>query len=202
MRILTAIAATLVVVTLALPDAAHSQVPGLGIEITSGWSIPTGDFADGPDGGWIYGIGATYRVLDRLDLYGGYTHVDHGSVPINPLGGDSGWEMAFDTDAFRLGARYLVPVAGFEPWVGGGLHLSQTTFTFSSEGESGRERMDRRAGWEVGGGAYVGLADRISLVPAVRYSSHPLRSTDAQGFTYGEIDATYIAIELGLRFAL
>jgi hypothetical protein len=57
-------------------------------------------------------------------------------------------------------------------------------------------------GWEVGVRAYAGRADRISLVPAVRYSSHPLRSTDAQGFTYGEIDATYIALELGLRFAL
>jgi opacity protein-like surface antigen len=105
------------------------------------------------------------------------------------------------TDAYRLGARYLVPVAGFQPWVGGGMHVSQTTFTFSADGDSGHERMDRRPGWEVGAGAYVGLADRISLVPAVRYSSHPLRRTDARGDTYGDIDVTYIALEFGLRFA-
>jgi opacity protein-like surface antigen len=202
MRNLIAIAAAFVVVTLALPDTAHSQVPGLGIEITSGWSIPTGDFADGPDGGWIYGIGATYRVLSRLDVYGGYTHVDHGSDEWrSPLGGEEMWDVGVATDAFRLGARYLIPLTGFQPWIGAGVHTSQSEFTFSAGGDTGGMTMDRRPGWEVGAGAYVGLADRISLVPAVRYSSHPLRHTDAQGFTYDGDDVTYIALELGLRFA-
>jgi opacity protein-like surface antigen len=195
--------AVLALVVATLPGPAYGQVPGIGIEITSGWSIPTGDFAEGPDGGWIYGIGATYRPLNRVDVYVGYTHVDHGSDTWRiPFGDDATGEVNRATDAFRLGARYVVPMTGFEPWIGGGLHVSQTAFTFSAEGESMRERLDRRAGWEVGGGAYIGLADRISLVPAARYSSHPLRRTDGQGFTYGDIDATYIALELGLRFAL
>ena len=198
--ILTAAAAIALLLTVT-PGTAHGQVPGLGIEVTPGWSIPTGDFADGADGGWIYGIGATYRLLTRLDVYAGYSRVDHGSETWpSPLGGEETWDVGIVSDAFRLGVRYLVPVAGFDPWIGGGVHASQTTFTFSAGGESSRERMDRRPGWEVGAGAYVTLADRISLVPAVRYSSHPLRRTDAQGFTYDGHDVTYVALEVGLRF--
>ncbi|MFW6206642.1 MAG: hypothetical protein ACOC5J_01780 [Gemmatimonadota bacterium] len=169
--------------TLLWTGSAEAQTPiPFSVEARTGATFPTGDLGDGTDTGFLLAADLYMGLFPRFDLYGGYAwhkfSVDGPDDDVTEQGP-------------RLGVRvnFPVPVA-IAPWVRGGLSWSST------DGLAGDP--DSELGLEFAGGLDWSVLPTLSLSPGLHYKT----VTQDLGGGTGEVDVSYLTLELGARLSL
>lgn len=155
---------------LCLLTAAPASAQGpLTLELRSGWAIPSGAFAKGPEqGGAMSGsqaFGARFG-LERgrgLDLLVGFSQY-RTDCSLDACGGDEEWVST----QWEFGFRWKAPEATIRPW----LSLTAVFPKVERDRPTGPVNSQVVIGAEVGGGAMFQIAERLFLTPGVRYSAY------------------------------
>lgn len=169
--------------TLAWSGTAQAQTPiPFTVEARTGATFPTGDFGDAADTGFMLGADVYMGLFPRFDLYGGYAwhkfSVDDPADDVTAQGP-------------RLGVRVNFPVpVGVTPWARGGLSWSSTDELAGDP--------DSELGLEFAGGLDFSVVPTFSLSPGLHYKTV---TQDLGGLT-GEVDVSYLTLELGARLSL
>ncbi|HEX6750261.1 MAG TPA: outer membrane beta-barrel protein [Longimicrobium sp.] len=185
---------------LAHPARAQIGIP-FSAEVRGGVALPTGEFGDGAGTGW--GIDGTlrYRIAPMVDVYGGYAYFSFGADSASDFA--EGVDVAIRDQGFRAGARLTVPLVGMmtgvSPWIEGGATFNKTTLHASDGSTTLDIDSDQSIGFEVGAGVIFDVAPHVSLTPGVRFRSHNADFSEAFGEDDADVDANYVAIEIGVN---
>lgn len=172
-RIKAASFMTLAAGALLLSGTALEAQMGIGVEGRTGVTFPQGDLADfGGEAG--LSLGAELHLnFNRITVYGGYHR--------HAFSCDDGCNMGSNPRSEGLNAGLKISVhnpGDTNLWARGGIVSNKT--------ETDAGANNRELGYEVGLGADVPIANRISLVPFAGYISHKASETfKPQFFTLG-----------------
>lgn len=141
--------------------------------------------ATGWDQAWGFGLAVEYRVSPEVRVFadGGiyqqeklvaregeygssfwvYEQTGYTTHDIGPFPEDAYYYT--DTSAIRLGAKYVLPLGGFSPWVGATFGVYSWTATYGNEDRSGKWGQDTGlvTGFTFLAGADLALGDRASI---------------------------------------
>jgi hypothetical protein len=198
-------AVTLLVVATAFAPAdlagqsQQSEDPrGLFLAIRGGAAFPSGPFGEDVKPAAGFDIEAMVRPLHFLAVYAGYSNSEHAPAR------QWDWpyvDVTIGVSGFDAGARLMLPVRRFSPWVGGGIVYKEVWLDRGSfaEGDTSHTR-----GWEVGGGVGYGLGRRIALTADVRYRAFEPRQTLPlfMDETWDVPDVNLVLIQIGLAVRL
>lgn len=151
----------------------HGQI-GLGVEGRAGVTFPQGDLSDaGAEAGLSYGAELQANVQRNLAAYVGFHRHAFNCEDECTLGNDP------RSTGIAAGLKYILHAPGDAlAWARGGLVAN----TFDSDTRS----SDREFGFELGVGADLPIAARLSLVPNIGFISHTAGSgLKANFFTLG-----------------
>lgn len=178
----------------------------LSVEVRGGAGIPLGEFRDEDEAnaevGPGFGVNATYNFTPMLGVYAGYSRfsfgVDTGDVDF----GGTDFDPRYITSGFNGGLRAgLAPMGGLSPWVRGGVVYHKLSVDLGNnelnEFCDNDCDTDYALGFEVGGGLDFPLGQVISITPGVRYVRFSPDPTDGGS---GELNVSYLAADIGLRF--
>lgn len=183
-------------VLLALPAGGGAQEGAFAFHISGGQGIPVGPFAS-EERGWegksgagpAFGMGFSFPAPGPLLLFLGFGQrrfsCDESACP---PGAD------WISTGYDVGLRYRIGRERIRGWVQGGIHTHRVEGEDRDpEGEGKPLVSDGGMGLEVGGGILIGIGERTSLAPGLRYGRGraPLRN----GRT---LRPRYLLIELGL----
>lgn len=163
--------------TLAMAGSAQAQiVPNLtpfSVEGRVGAAFPNGDAGDVLDTGFTFGADVSVNVMPMVALYGGYSRTSFGITDTDENATLSG---------FDVGARLEIPtpLIPIDPWIKAGAVFHQL--------EIADESSDRETGYEVGAGVGFGMIPKVTITPAVTYTS-----------VGGDIDVQHVRAEVGVR---
>lgn len=149
------------------------------LEARVGSGIPTGELTDGPvaqTGGFAFAAEAMFAADPRMTFYGGISHesfnCDDCLSDLSSTGFQGGIKFNLGRDGLAL------------PWVRGGLLLHDA------------ERVGGDGGWGVGFDSGLGVdwkvAERLAVVPALRYAQYTV-----EGLTW-----SFLTLDLGLHVHL
>ncbi len=163
---------------LALNETAEAQTPiPVTVEARTGATFPTGEFGDGANTGFLLAADVFVGLFPRFSLYGGYAWHQFS---------DDGFGDDITAHGPRGGVKLRIPMAGpIGPWIRGGLSYSSSS---GLPGDPGGE-----LGLEFGGGFDYNVSPRFGLVPSLNYK------TFTQDTGVGEVDLSYLTLELGAR---
>lgn len=172
------VAAALAAAAVAAP--ANAQSP-LAVEGRVGLAFPTGDFGEGLGLGYGIGANVSLNVTPTIAVYGGYSHTqfDYDDDLFDT-------DDTFNVQGFDAGARLSLPMAGFSPYLRGGV-------VYYQGGVSGGQKSDSELGFQVGAGLNYTLGPVVSFTPEVSYVTVPAE--------FGP-DASFVRADVGLRFRL
>lgn len=159
---------------------AEAQLP-LAVEGHVGAALPVGEFADNAKTAPAYGASVSLDVAPGVAVYGGWSRADYDLKQPTAEAKDTG---------FEIGARIGLPVPFASPFVKAGVLLHD----FEIKQQGVENEGEDEVGFEVGVGADLGLAPRVSLVPAVTY-----RRFATEFFNQGDRNITSVNLALGLR---
>ena len=157
---------------LALPLTANAQ----SVYVLAGASLPTGDYGDFADTGWLGAVGVTFPVAEA-GLWAG----------AEALYGQNG-ASAFDGESFKVFSAmgllgYSIPTeSNIAPYVWGGAGIMSLS---NGDSESG-------FGWQLGAGASLQGEGNVSPFAEARYQSASL-----DGGTL-----SFIGLEIGVSVGL
>lgn len=149
----------------------------------------------GPDANEpVFGFGAAVevRVMPHLALYGGWdwSHT-------RALEAVAGPDVDLEETGYSLGARFEHPLGGGS--TRGWLRAGALYDHFEVEDADGDliDDSGHGLGWELGAGVALGVADRWSLLPGVRFRS--LGRTVDFGDGPVDLDVRAVTLEVGIR---
>lgn len=180
-------------------ESMEAQVLPLAVEARAGFSVPTGDWAEGEDigNGWGFGVNGLFDINPIFAVYAGWERYSFDAD-------DSEFEGAsFDVtdDAFRAGLEVGLPLPlPLAPFVSGGLTYGQLKMGVSDETASVEFKSDRAIGYEIGAGVGIPLGLVMTFTPAIRYSSHDAEFEALEDL--GEAGVTSVdrfTVDMGLR---
>lgn len=166
-------------VSLLMAAPATAQESPFSLEARTGVTFPMGNLSDaGAESDLLFGLDAYLSVNPMFSLYGGYAYhrftCDACADDVTASGP-------------RLGLKALLYTPGDAlPWVRAGATFNQATGL--AEGSS-----DRTLGVELGAGIDYQVAQRLSIVPALRYE------TFSTNFAGAEESLSYLTLDLGLH---
>lgn len=183
-------------------------VPGLqaqdkfpvGVEARGGVAFPSGEWNEDGDPGTGFGVTAIVPVggSQRFAIYGGWERysfdLDDGG---HPEGG--GFDAA--NSGARLGVEFMLPLPRrlpVVPFVSGGATYSRLTLVARGGGASVEFESDRSLGFEIGAGIKVPFGAVLTMIPTIRYGSHPAEFEALSGLE-AEEEIGRITVDLGLR---
>lgn len=179
--------------------AARAQgIIPISVEGRGAFALPQGDWNEGDalGNGFGYGLDIRLQVLPLINIYGGW---DSYSFDI---------EEADDTDAtdsgMHLGGQVSLPlsaVTGISPFAFAGAVFNRTSMEIESNGISVGVESDREIGYELGAGVAFPFAPGVAVTPQVRYRSHGVDFTGADGETE-DTTVSYLSFEVGVRLGL
>jgi hypothetical protein len=178
------------------PEGAWGQEGAFAFHISGGQGVPVGRFAS-EERGWegksragpAFGMGFSFPGPGPLMLFLGFGQrrfpCDESACPAGADWTSTGYDVAL---------RYVVGEGRVRAWMQGGIHTHRVEGEgWSEEGETYPLLSDGGTGSEVGGGVLIGIGERTSLAPGLRYGRGraPLRN--------GRIlRPRYLLLELGL----
>lgn len=180
-----AFGAAFVLAALGSAGTAAAQTPlPMSLEARGGFAVPSGGFADRADTGWGFGGSVHVQVAPRVSAYAGFSQTDFDLEGLAGEGTDRG---------FEVGARVAFPGVGYSPWVRGGLLFHDWEVDVAGTELDG----DSDVGFEVGAGAAFPLGPRVAVSPGVAY-----RRYSSTLPVLGEMDVSYLSVDVGLRIRL
>jgi opacity protein-like surface antigen len=186
--ILAALAAVSVATT---ANAQMGPTTPFSIELRAGAALPTGDFGDGLNTGWTAGLTGQYNFTPMIGVYAGYQIASFGAD--DEEAGDE--DISVNDRGFNAGLRAsLSPLAGFSPWLKGGLVYNELEIDVDGESVT----TDSQLGFEVGGGLAFPLGPRISITPGVTYTMYSFDDEDLDL----DLDVSHVKIDIGLNFRI
>jgi len=139
-------------------------------------TVPTGDLSDmQAESGLGVGADVFYTFIPNMSAFAGLSrHAFNctGCPDITSTGLDAGVKFVFGSTRRAM------------PWARGGIMLHKADF--------GDVESDRTLGAEIGAGIDLRVADRLYIVPALRFHTYP---ADLPGGS--EVDMKYLTIGLG-----
>jgi outer membrane autotransporter protein len=148
----------------------------LSLEVRAGVAVPTGDFADIAETGFTVGgdvgfmftptlsayVGGSYNSFAASDDFRallGLAGVQADDISYNLYGGDAGLKATFGNGR------------GFTPFLKGGVVYYTAELGGADLGDDVEEDKEWELGFEVGGGLAFPLGPRVSVTPAVSYTT-------------------------------
>ena len=177
------------------PECLSGQEGSYAFQIRGGGTLPVGSFQN-VAGGWegesgrgsSLGMGFAFPLFRFVGGYLGFSQ-HRFACDENVCGKGKAWVST----GFDVALRVVVGQRTLRPWFQGGLHTNRV---------EGRAQMGKilqtlhsqgGAGFELGGGLLVQVAERMSLSPGVRYGSG-----DVPFSSYPTMELRYLVFDLGL----
>lgn len=157
----------------AIPIAAQGLLP-FTVGGRVGMAIPVDDFASAAEAGYLTEVAAKFSPLPFVTLYGGYSLAEFG---MDSDAAVAGLDTKIRDSGFRAGGEVAVPLAGLlsgvAPYLQLGALFNRAEVRVRGDGSNTLGvKSDRSTGFELGAGARVKVARRLSVVPEVRYRSY------------------------------
>ena len=149
----------------------------LSLEVRAGAAVPTGDFGDIAETGFTVGGDLGFMFTPMLSAYIGGTYSsfavdDEFQELIEALSGGQIDDLSYNLYGGDAGLKASFPTAtGFTPFLRGGVVYYTAELGGDDLGEDAEEDNDFELGFEVGGGLSVPLGPRLSVTPAVSYTT-------------------------------
>lgn len=159
-------------------QAASAQTPTFALDVRGGYAIPTGDWNEDDtfENGLGFGANVIAMVMPQVGVYAGWETFTFGVEEDEP-----GVEADATDAGFRAGVLLSIPMAQYPtvtPELEVGVLYNSFTISASGEGASIDVESDDALGFEVGAGISFNVADRVSVVPMVRYRQHEVTFED------------------------
>ncbi len=172
----------------------------VGVEARGGIAFPSGEWNEDGDPGTGFGVTAIIPVggSQRFAIYGGW---ERYSFDLDEGGDPEGGEFDAANSGARLGVEFMLPLPRripVVPFVLGGATYSRLTLAARGGGASVEFESDRSLGFEIGGGIKVPLGAVLTMIPMIRYGSHPAEFEALSGLE-AEEEIGRITFDLGLR---
>lgn len=175
---------------------AEAQDRRWGVELRGGAAFPTEDIgADDLGTGVSLDATFSYQFTTRVGAYAGW-----GWAHFNPETSFAGSDIDFEETGYVFGLRFQQPFSEGGP-VSGWLRAGGTVVHLELEDDEGDLVADsgHGLGFEAAAGVAIGLGERWSLTPGVRYS---LVSREVEiGPTTTDIDLRYLTLDMGLAWS-
>lgn len=167
------------------------------VELRGGVAVPTADLGeDELDTGLGFEGTIRYNLMPHLAAYAGWDWMHFGADEIVGSG-----DVDVEATGYALGLRFEHPFSGEAGpgpsyWARAGVLVDHIEIE-NQEGDLIAD-SDHGLGWEVGAGVAIGVGEKGSLTPGVRYRSLS-RDLEVDG---GEVpvDLRYVTAELGFAW--
>lgn len=150
----------------------------LSLEVRAGAAVPTGDFGDIAETGYTVGgdVGFMFTPMFSAYVGGSYSSFaasDEFRELIEALTGGQVDDLSYNLYGGDAGVKASFPtMSGFSPFLKGGVVYYTAELGGGGElGEDAEEDNDWELGFEVGGGLAFPLGPRVSVTPAVSYTT-------------------------------
>ena len=198
MRRITVLAAAAAL--LATVQSVSAQTPQFALEVRGGYAIPTGDWNEDDlfENGFGFGGNVLAMVTPQIGVYAGWE-----SFTFSVDEDEEGVEADATDAGFRGGVSVNIPLPAspsISPFVELGVLYNRLEISASDGGTSIDFESDASIGFEGGVGVAVGLGERLSVVPMVRYRQHKVEFDDIDADDTEDI--SYVAVSVGLRLRL
>ncbi|HEX8905369.1 MAG TPA: hypothetical protein VF771_11030 [Longimicrobiaceae bacterium] len=173
--------------TAVLAGPARAQLPHVtpfAFEVRGGVAIPTGSFNDVADPGYSLDGNATFYVVPRLGIYGGYHYVRFGasgSGHFNETGPEAGVRLEIPT-----------PVIPIDPYVKAGVVWHKLELS----GAGASDFSNSGAGFQLNGGVAIRMGP-VSLTPGLTYVTYKYDTG-----TLDDQTASYLQADVGVRIRI
>jgi len=181
-----------------LPSTTFAQSPlklsSFNLELRGEVAVPTAEMDEQLDlkTGFGFGVAAKYSVARPLAIYLGWDRFRFN-------GATSDFAARVVDRGFRLGLQAGIPQPDrrVRPFATAGAVFNRASLELRDSTATHDFRADRSAGYELGGGLRVPVAQGIWVVPEARYRAHA-SSWNTTLLTDPEIDISYLALNLGV----
>lgn len=177
-------------VFIALFPPAISAQASLSLDGRGSYAVPFGDFADGTEGDFGFGVGAVLTLGPGFGIYGGWGQDSFrcDDILCSP-------DSRLTVVGFEGGVRAAFPTqGGTEPWIRAGLTSKNVEF----DGEPVDFESDRQLGFQGAFGVDFPLGEALSVSPAVRVN---LMSVDDDDF-FDDPSVRFLTFDLGVHLHL
>jgi opacity protein-like surface antigen len=189
---------TLAAALLGTFQAASAQTT-FALDVRGGYAIPTGDWNEDDtfENGLGFGANVIAMVTPQVGVYAGWETFSFDVEEDEP-----GVEADATDAGFRAGVTLSVPMAQYPtitPVLEAGVLYNTLEISASGGGASIDFESEESLGFEAGLGASFNVADRVSVVPMVRYRQHEVEFED-----FGDESETvsYVVVGVALRLRL
>lgn len=169
------------------------------LEVRGGVAFPTADLGeDALDTGLGFEGTVRYRFLPHLAAYAGWDWMHFGADEMVGTG-----DVDVEATGYAFGLRFEHPFSGETGpgpayWARAGVLVDHIEIE-DQEGDLVAD-TGHGLGWEAGAGVAIGVGEKGSLTPGVRYRSIA-RELEFDGFEV-PVDLQYVAAELGFAWRL
>ena len=190
---------TVAAALLGTAQVASAQTPSFALDVRGGYAIPTGDWNEDDTfkNGLGFGANVIAMVTPQVGVYAGWEtfsfDVDEDEPGVEADATDAG---------FRAGVTLSVPMAQYPavtPVLEAGVLYNTLEIGASGEGASIDFESEEALGFEAGAGVEVGVANRVSVIPMVRYRQHEVKFPDISDESE---TVSYIVVGVALRLRL
>ena len=180
-------------------QAASAQTPSFALDVRGGYAIPTGEWneEDTFKNGFGFGANVIAMVTPQIGVYAGWETFSFDVEEDEP-----GVEADATDAGFRAGVTLSVPMAQYPtitPVLEAGVLYNSLTIGASGEGASIDIESDDALGFEAGAGVSFNVAERVSVVPMVRYRQHEVTFPDISDQSE---TVSYVVVGVALRVRL
>lgn len=164
----------------------------LSLEVRAGVAVPTGDFGDIAETGFTVGGDLGFMFTPMLSAYVGGSFnsfpVDDAFVALLGLGGVQADDLSYNLYGGDAGLKATFGNGrGFTPFLKGGLVYYTAELGGDDDlGVDVDEEKEWELGFEVGGGLAFPLGPRVSVTPAVSYTT-----IDDLNFVRGQVGLNF-----------
>lgn len=180
-------------------QAAPAQTPSFALDVRGGYAIPTGDWNEDDtfDNGLGFGANVIAMVTPQIGVYAGWETFSFDVEEDEP-----GVEADATDAGFRAGVTLSVPMARYPtitPVLEAGVLYNTLEISASGGGASIDFESEESLGFEAGLGVSFNVADRVSVVPMVRYRQHEVEFPDISDESE---TVSYVVVGVALRLRL